>query len=79
VKIYNEGHRSNVFAVVRGVVGLLHVVPRQMTGLSGNPEPVKPVLDTVITIAPRERTSDALLEEMLGPWDCGAMNDEIRH
>jgi len=55
VKIYNESHRGFVFAVVQGV-GLLHVVPRQMTGLSGKLEPVKLVLDTVITIEPKERT-----------------------
>jgi hypothetical protein len=30
--------------------GLLHVVPRKMTGLSGNLEPVKPILDTAITV-----------------------------
>jgi plasmid maintenance system antidote protein VapI len=63
VKIYNESHRGFVFAVVQGA-GLLHVVPRQMTGLSGNLEAVKPVLDAVITIAPKERTSYALLEEI---------------
>jgi hypothetical protein len=63
VKIYNESHRGFVFAVVQGA-GLLHVVPRQMTGSSGSLEPVKPVLDTVITIEPKERTADALLEEI---------------
>ena len=51
VKIYNESHRSFVFALMR--VSLLHVLPLQMTGLSGNLEPVKPVLDMVITIEPR--------------------------
>jgi hypothetical protein len=35
-----------------------------MAGSSGNLEPVKPVLDTVITIEPRERTADALIEEI---------------
>jgi hypothetical protein len=63
VKIYNESHRGFVFAVVRGP-GLLHVVPQKVTGLSGNLEPVKPVLDTVITIEPKERTADALIEEI---------------
>jgi hypothetical protein len=63
VKSYNASRGGNVFAVVRGA-GLLHVVPRQVTGLSGNLEPVKPVLDTVITIEPKERTADALLEEI---------------
>jgi hypothetical protein len=63
VKSYNESHRGFEFAVVRGA-GLLHVVPRQMTGSSGTLEPVKPVLDTVITIEPRERTAYALLEEI---------------
>ena len=33
-----------------------------MTGLSGNLEPVKPVLDTVITIEPKERTAYELIE-----------------
>ncbi|MGH6868803.1 MAG: hypothetical protein ACREDA_08040, partial [Methylocella sp.] len=37
----------------------------QARGLSGNLEPVKPVLDTVITIEPKERTGEALLEEVL--------------
>ncbi len=63
VNIYNESHRRFEFAVVRGA-RLLHVVPRKVTGLSGNLEPVKPVLDTVITIEPRERTAIALLEEI---------------
>ena len=64
MKIYNESHRGFEFAVVQGA-GLLHVVPLKMTGVSGNLEPVKPVLDTLITIEPRERTSEALLEEVL--------------
>jgi hypothetical protein len=63
VKSYNASRGGDVFAVVQGA-GLLHVVPRQMTGLSGNLEPVKPILDTVITIEPRERTAEALLEEI---------------
>ena len=63
VKRYNASRGGNVFAVVRGV-GLLHVVPRQMTGLSGTLEPVKPVLDTVISVEPKERTADALIEEI---------------
>jgi hypothetical protein len=63
LKSYNEGHRGFEFAVVRGA-GLLHVVPRQARGLSGKLEPVKPVLDTLITIEPKERTFEALLEEV---------------
>jgi hypothetical protein len=63
VKSYNASRGGNVFAVVQGA-GLLHVVPRQMTGSSGNLEPVKPVLDTVITIEPKERTAYALIEEV---------------
>jgi hypothetical protein len=63
VKNYNASRGGNVFAVVRGA-GLLHVVPRQMTGSSGTLEPVKPVLDTVITIEPKEQTADALIEEI---------------
>jgi len=63
VKSYNASRGGNVFAVVRGT-GLLHVVPRQKTGSSGNLEPVKPILDTVITIEPKERTADALIEEI---------------
>jgi hypothetical protein len=63
LKSYNESHLGFEFAVVRGA-GLLHVVPRQARGLSGNLEPVKPVLDTLITIEPKERTSEALLEEI---------------
>ncbi len=64
LKSYNESHRGFEFAVVRGA-GLLHVVPRKARGLSGNLEPVKPVLDTLITIEPKERTLGALLEEVL--------------
>jgi len=64
LKSYNESHRGFEFAVVHGA-GLLHVVRRKARGLSGNLEPVKPVLDTVITIEPRERTSEALIEEVL--------------
>jgi hypothetical protein len=64
LKSYNESHRGFEFAVVQGA-GLLHVVPRKATGLSGNLEPGKPVLDTVITIEPKERTSEAMIEEIL--------------
>jgi hypothetical protein len=64
VKIYNESHRGFEFAVVQGD-GLVHVVPRKARGLSGNLEPVKPVLDALITIEPKERTSGALLEEVV--------------
>jgi hypothetical protein len=64
LKSYNESHRGFEFAVVQGA-GLLHVVPRQARGLSGNLEPVKPVLDTLITIEPKERTSEAFIEEVL--------------
>jgi hypothetical protein len=63
VKIYNESHRGFAFAVMQGA-GLLHVVPRQMTGLAGNLEPVTPVLDAVITIEPKERTAEEFLEEI---------------
>jgi hypothetical protein len=63
VESYNASRGGNVFAVVRGA-GLLHVVPQQMTGLSGTLEPVQPILDTVITIEPKERTADALIEEI---------------
>jgi hypothetical protein len=38
VKSYNSSRGGNAFAVVRGA-GLLHVVPQQMTGSSGNLEP----------------------------------------
>ena len=63
VKSYNASRGGNIFAVVQGV-GLLHVVPRQMMGPSGTLEPVEPILDTVITIKPRERTAYALIEEI---------------
>ncbi|MGH6813264.1 MAG: hypothetical protein ACREDM_13330 [Methylocella sp.] len=63
LKSYNEGHRGFEFAVVQGA-GMLHIVPRQARGLSGNLEPVKPVLDTVITIEPKERAFGALLKEV---------------
>jgi hypothetical protein len=63
LKSYNESHRGFEFAAVQGA-GLLHVVPRKATALSGNLEPVKPILDTVITIEPKERTSEALIEKI---------------
>jgi hypothetical protein len=64
LKSYNESHRGFECAVVQGA-SLLHVVPRKARGLSGNLEPVKPVLDALITIEPRERTSYALIKEIL--------------
>jgi hypothetical protein len=64
LKSYNENHRGFEFAAVQGA-GLLHVVPRRARGLSGNLEPVKPVLDALITIEPRERTSYEFIEEFL--------------
>jgi hypothetical protein len=63
VKSYNASRGGNAFAVVQGA-SLLHVVPQQMTGSSGNLEPVKPILDTVMTIEPKERTAFALIEEI---------------
>jgi hypothetical protein len=63
LKSYNESHCGFEFAAVQGA-GLLHVVPRKARGLSGNLEPVKPILDTVITIEPKERTSYAMIEEI---------------
>ena len=63
LKSYNESHRGFEFTVVQGA-SLLHVMPRKARGLSGNIEPVKPVLDTLITIEPKERTSYALLKEV---------------
>ncbi|MGH6868708.1 MAG: hypothetical protein ACREDA_07555, partial [Methylocella sp.] len=63
LKSYNENHCGFEFAVVQGE-GMLHIVPRQARGLSGNLEPVKPVLDTLITIEPTERTFGTLLEEV---------------
>ncbi|MGH6837924.1 MAG: hypothetical protein ACREDT_03830 [Methylocella sp.] len=63
LKSYNESHQGFEFAVVQGE-GMLHIVPRQARGLSGNLEPVKPILDTVITIEPKERTSWELLKEV---------------
>ena len=76
VKSYNASRGGDVFAVVQGA-GLLHVVPRQMTGLSGNLEPVKPVLDTVITIEPKERTSYALIKEICNKISAGANKNVV--
>ena len=56
---------SLTFTLPSAGAGLLHVVPRKARGLSGNLELVKPVLDTLITIEPRARTSYELLEEVL--------------
>jgi len=63
VNSYNASRGGKVFAVERGT-GLLHVVPRQKTGSSGTLEPVTPILDTVITVEPKERTAAALIEEI---------------
>jgi hypothetical protein len=61
---------------VRGA-GVLHVVPRKAAGLSGNLEPVKPLLDTVITIEPKERTSYALIEEVLKKISIGTNTNVV--
>ncbi len=63
LKSYNESYRGFEFAAVQGA-GLLHVVPRKATALSGNLELVTPILDTVITIEPKERTSESLIEKI---------------
>jgi hypothetical protein len=76
VKSYNASRGGNVFAVVRGT-GVLHVVPRKAAGLSGNLEPVKPLLDTVITIEPKERTSYALIEEVLKKISIGTNTNVV--
>jgi hypothetical protein len=76
VKSYNASRGGNVFAVVQGA-GLLHVVPRQMTGFSGNLEPVKPVLDTVITIEPKERISYALIKEICDKISIGTNTNVV--
>jgi hypothetical protein len=68
VEGYNASGGGNVFAVVHGV-RLLNVVPRKVTGLSGT---VKPVLDTVITVEPKDRTALQLLEEICKRISIGA-------
>ncbi|MGH6811185.1 MAG: hypothetical protein ACREDM_02190 [Methylocella sp.] len=60
VKTYNASRGDDVFAVAHGA-SLLHVAPRRAMGFSRT---VKPVLDAVITVAPKERTRFALLEEV---------------
>ncbi|MGH6794969.1 MAG: hypothetical protein ACREDH_07175, partial [Methylocella sp.] len=71
VKTYNASGGGNLFAVVHGV-RLLHVVPRKVRGLSGT---VKPVLDTVITVEPKERTAMQLLDEICEKISIGANTD----
>ncbi len=68
VKTYNASGGGNLFAVVHGA-RLLHVIPRKVRGLSGT---VKPVLDTVITVEPKERTSEELLDEICTKVSIGA-------
>jgi hypothetical protein len=76
VKSYNSSHQGIVFAVIQGV-GVLHVVPRDATGSFGYHEPVKPVLDTVITVEPKERTALALLEEVCRKISVGTNTDVV--
>ncbi|MGI8568807.1 MAG: hypothetical protein ACR2KT_06910 [Methylocella sp.] len=68
VNTYKANGHGNVFAVMHGV-RLLHVVPRKVRGLSGI---VKPVLDTVITVEPKERTAEELLDEICKKISIGA-------
>jgi len=63
VNSYNDGRGANLFAVVRGAK-LVHIVPIKVTGSSGTLEPVKPILDTIITVTPQERTALQLLEQI---------------
>jgi len=56
--------RESILAGPTAASAGLHVAPRQMTGLSGTLEPVKPVLDTMITVEPKERTAFELIEEI---------------
>ncbi|MGH6850112.1 MAG: hypothetical protein ACREDD_06660 [Methylocella sp.] len=71
VKTYNASGGGNEFAVVHGA-RLLHVVPRKVRGLAGI---VKPVLDTVITVEPKERTAMQLLDEICEKISIGANTD----
>ncbi|MGH6799991.1 MAG: hypothetical protein ACRECZ_01015 [Methylocella sp.] len=71
VKTYNASGGGNLFAVVHGA-RLLHVVPEKVKGLFGT---VKPVLDTVITVEPKERTAYALLDEICEKISIGANTD----
>jgi hypothetical protein len=63
LKTYNTTRGGNRFASLSGV-RLLHVVPRKMTGPSGKLETVTPILDTIITVAPKKRSAFELLQEV---------------
>ena len=61
VKSFNASRNGNLFGVVQGS-RLIHVTPQQITGRAGKVEPVKPLLDTAITLPAKQRTSFELLE-----------------
>jgi hypothetical protein len=76
VNAYNASRGGEVFAVTQGDQ-LIHVLPRKVTGPSGTLEPVTPILDTAITIAPRERTAFALLEEICTAIAAGTTHEVV--
>jgi hypothetical protein len=63
VRAYNASRGGNFFAVLPGD-SLVHIVPRQTIGVSGTPVPTKPILDTHVTVAPRQRSAADLIEEI---------------
>jgi hypothetical protein len=65
VKTFNTSRNGNLFAVLKGS-RFIHVTPQQIAGRAGKLEPVKPLLDTVITLPPKQRNSFELLEAICG-------------
>lgn len=54
---------ANAFSVVQDK-GLLHVVPTQFTNSSGRVETAKPLLNTAVSIFPKQRTGAVFLNEV---------------
>ena len=62
LRSYSAARGANMFTVIEDK-GLFHVVPTQFIGASGGLEIAKPLLDTTISVLPKQRTGVDLVNE----------------
>jgi len=61
LKSYSESTGGATQFALSDSNGIFHVVPTRGRNLSGDPEPVAPILDSVVTISPGQRTAEELI------------------
>lgn len=63
VRKYNRSYGANVYRVIQESAEF-HIVPVNILDSSGRTVPVTPILNTVLTVLPGQRTADDLLREL---------------